>query len=164
VDKTKNILLVLGFVLLATFGISGWLRRPAGVDANAQQPLTDPRMQMQTDSGPSANLAPAATAPAAPMEAPMAPAPAAASERTWRRPADAAPESSAAASNPAPAPRAQASYQRPRSTKKSIAIVGGSAGVGAAIGGLAGGGRGAGIGALAGGAGGFIYDRLTAHR
>ena len=51
-----------------------------------------------------------------------------------------------------------------RSTAKSVAIVAGSAGAGAAIGALAGGGKGAGIGALAGGAGGFLYDRLTAHR
>jgi len=50
-----------------------------------------------------------------------------------------------------------------RSLKKSIAIVGGTAAVGAGIGAIAGGGKGAGIGALAGGAGGFIYDRLT-HR
>jgi hypothetical protein len=50
-----------------------------------------------------------------------------------------------------------------RSVAKSVAIVAGSAGVGAAIGGIAGGGKGAGIGALAGGAGGFIYDRLTRH-
>jgi type IV secretory pathway VirB10-like protein len=48
-----------------------------------------------------------------------------------------------------------------RSTGKSVAIVAGSAGVGAAVGALAGGGKGAGIGALAGGAGGFVYDRLT---
>jgi len=51
--------------------------------------------------------------------------------------------------------------RRPRSTKKSVAIVAGSAAGGAAIGALAGGGKGAGIGALVGGAGGFIYDRLT---
>jgi hypothetical protein len=45
-----------------------------------------------------------------------------------------------------------------------VAIVGGSAGAGAAIGALAGGGKGAGIGALAGGGAGFIYDRLTHKR
>jgi hypothetical protein len=54
--------------------------------------------------------------------------------------------------------------RRGRSTGKSIAIVAGSAGVGAAIGALAGGGKGAAIGALAGGGGGFVYDRLTHNR
>ncbi len=51
-----------------------------------------------------------------------------------------------------------------RSTTKSVAIVAGSAGAGAAIGALAGGGKGAAIGALSGGAAGFIFDRLTAHK
>ena len=54
--------------------------------------------------------------------------------------------------------------KRGRSTGKSVAIVAGSAGAGAAIGALAGGGKGAGIGALSGGAAGFIYDRLTHNR
>jgi uncharacterized protein YcfJ len=53
---------------------------------------------------------------------------------------------------------------RERPLSHSAAIVGGSAGVGAAVGALAGGGKGAGIGALAGGGGGFIYDRLTHKR
>ena len=51
--------------------------------------------------------------------------------------------------------------RRGRSTGKSVAIVAGSAGFGAAIGAPAGGGKGAAVGALAGGGGGFVYDRLT---
>lgn len=50
-----------------------------------------------------------------------------------------------------------------RSTTKSVLIVAGSSGAGAAIGALAGGKKGAAIGAIAGGVGGFIYDRATAN-
>lgn len=50
-----------------------------------------------------------------------------------------------------------------RSTGRSVAIIAGSAGTGAAIGALAKGGKGAAIGALAGGVAGLIYDRLTAN-
>lgn len=51
-----------------------------------------------------------------------------------------------------------------RSTGKSVAIVAGSAGAGAAIGALAGGGKGAAIGAASGGTAGFIFDRVTAKK
>ncbi len=65
----------------------------------------------------------------------------------------------------APAPRQAArAHGRPRSTRKSAAIVAGSAGFGAAIGALAGGGTGAAIGALSGGGAGYVYDRLTHNR
>jgi RNA 3'-terminal phosphate cyclase len=56
------------------------------------------------------------------------------------------------------------SARHQRSTGKSVAIVAGSAGTGAAIGAIAGGGKGAGIGALAGGAAGLVYDRMTANK
>ncbi len=51
-----------------------------------------------------------------------------------------------------------------RSTEKSVLIVAGSSGAGAAIGALAGGGKGAGIGAIAGGVAGLVYDRMTANK
>jgi hypothetical protein len=60
--------------------------------------------------------------------------------------------------------RATARVRNKRPLSHSVAIVGGSAGAGAAIGTLAGGRRGAGIGAISGGAAGLVYDRLTHDR
>jgi hypothetical protein len=57
-----------------------------------------------------------------------------------------------------------APVRQTRSKGKSVAIVAGSAGAGAAIGALTGGGKGAAIGAVSGGVAGFIYDRLTANK
>lgn len=51
-----------------------------------------------------------------------------------------------------------------RSTKERVAIIGGGAATGAAIGGLAGGGKGAAIGAISGGAAGYVYDRMTKNK
>lgn len=58
----------------------------------------------------------------------------------------------------------QAAARQGRFTGKSVAIVAGSAGAGAAIGALAGGGKGAAIGAASGGTAGFVYDRITARK
>jgi len=55
-------------------------------------------------------------------------------------------------------------YNQKRSVGKSAAIVGGSAGAGAAIGALAGGGKGAALGAAIGGTGGFVYDQQTRNK
>jgi len=62
------------------------------------------------------------------------------------------------------APVAPRGTKRPRSTRKSVAIVAGTAGVGTAIGAIAGGGKGAALGALSGGGAGFVYDRLTRNK
>jgi hypothetical protein len=63
---------------------------------------------------------------------------------------------------PASAPVYEPVRQK-RSTGKSVLIVAGSSGAGAAIGGLTGGKKGAAIGAIAGGVAGLIYDRTTAN-
>jgi hypothetical protein len=51
-----------------------------------------------------------------------------------------------------------------RSWEREVLIVAGSAGAGAAIGGLAKGKKGAGVGAAAGGVGGLVYDLITRRR
>ena len=60
----------------------------------------------------------------------------------------------------APAPE----VKKKRSTQKEILIVAGSAGTGAAIGGIAGGKKGAAIGAISGGVAGLVYDLATRNK
>jgi hypothetical protein len=138
----KNGLMIGAFSLLSVVAAVGWTRKPTPqpVDLTSQQfaaqPATFNSGAPAVNSGEPSGFQPAY------HNATPAPRPAvrhAYSDQTY----------------------ATRTYVKPRSTKRSVAIVAGSSGVGAAIGGLAGGGRGAGIGALAGGGAGFIYDRLT---
>jgi hypothetical protein len=57
--------------------------------------------------------------------------------------------------------RAEPAHTNKRSWEKEALIIGGSAGVGTAIGAIAGGKKGAAVGAAAGGVGGLIYDLMT---
>jgi len=61
-------------------------------------------------------------------------------------------------------PRATVEPKKKRSTAKEVMIVAGSAGAGAAIGGIAGGKKGAAIGAVSGGVAGLVYDLATRNK
>ena len=154
--SVKRALMVGGASLLAVVAVLGWTKRPS--------PQTPPAIPSSYSTEAEQSSLPPAD--------PSAPAPAA--SRYYDS------EAAAAAPEPQPAPaaypartnssRAYAAAEpnhgtrvvtQKRSTKKSVAIVGGSAAAGAVIGALAGGGKGAAIGALAGGGGGFVYDRAT---
>jgi hypothetical protein len=84
-------------------------------------------------------------------------------------PAPVVPTTLAAATRPAPAyrivegptPARPRVVVKKRSTKKSVAIIGGSTVGGAVVGGLIGGKKGAVIGGVVGGTAGTVYDRKT---
>jgi uncharacterized protein YcfJ len=133
--------IVGAFALVSAVALAGWVRKPEApapaYPATAYAPAPAPVVPIYPQQAyPVQAYAPAPYATTAVYQRPVA-----------RRAAYVAPR--------------RVVQKRKRPFAHSAAIVGGSAGAGAAIGALAGGGKGAGIGALAGGAAGLVYDRLT---
>lgn len=157
----RQAIIISGFALLSAVAVAGWMRQPAA-PAAATIPVAAPNSATM----PGYYNAGATVSAAEPVRAQFA---------DYREPVRWSAPPAVQAVSPAPRPRMTRAYaprqivtearvRRTRPFSHSAAIVGGSAGAGAAIGALAGGGKGAAIGALAGGAGGFIYDRLTRNR
>jgi hypothetical protein len=179
--------LMAAFALLGVAAVSGWMRKPSPAPASYSantEPVASPGTDIQSNgttlTAPDTTVAydqygqpiGSNTAPVGPSYVASSPAEACAQPES-ALPSYAAPRYvRTVRTEPAMYQEEDRQFSEPRygytrpthrrrSVGKSVAIVGGSAGVGAAIGAIAGGGKGAGIGALAGGAGGFIYDRLT---
>jgi hypothetical protein len=180
-------LLIGGFALLAVVAVLGWTR-----NASAPAPLSTPAPNgyyTSVNDNPPVNApAPRDAYGAVSPENPDVPAPGAAPPdsagydspynspySTPRyvhvvRPVAPPPvnQPQEADRSAAPAPERRYVVVKPshtgRSKTKSAEIVAGTAGVGAVIGAIAGGGKGAALGALTGGGAGFVYDRLTHNR
>ncbi len=137
-------ILITAFSLLAAVAVAGWARKPAApfaAQAASGYQAVSPDTAQQF--APAAQVVPVSTAPVY-RTSPARP------QTVVREPVRRAYQ--------------QRGVRRTRPLKNSVAIVAGSAGAGALIGGLAGGGKGAAIGAISGGAAGFIYDRITAKK
>jgi hypothetical protein len=158
----KDKFVLVGVAGLAAVATAGWVRQPHLVSPATTVSNFQPLRQESAWDASQQPVNPSAlyvTGPVQPFSTPAAAAPV---SMAARRQSEPMPVRSAAVR------RAPVAYDdRPvvtpqkRSTKASAAIIGGSAAAGAAIGGLAGGGKGAIIGAVAGGAAGTVYDRMT---
>jgi len=135
----KARLIVAGFALLTVLALMGWTRKPAVEPASFDNTAAITPTALTEPAPPPLEATAPDTVPATGQR----------NRLTARR------------AEPAGEPARRRVVVRERPLSHSAAIVGASAGTGAAIGALAGGGKGAGIGALVAGAGGFIYDRLT---
>jgi hypothetical protein len=152
--QIHNRIMIGALSLLGVAAVAGWTRQPTA-SAYSPVPVQSATYGTETDNCTQPAYSNAAYAPDEAYNASR--------YRTYNRPRVVR-TASAPSSNYVERERETVVRKRGRSTKKSVAIVAGSAGAGAAIGALAGGGKGAGIGALSGGAAGFIYDRLTHNR
>jgi len=182
----KTAVMIAGFALVAILAVAGWTRNPAAAGGGANNfaspsgvyTAMNPTDPNRVAYGQPAYGQPAYNTAAPVQSAAFAPVASNCNEPVYTNAAY-APDGNYPRYRTYNRPRVvRANYverdrtvdrdvvasRRGRSTGKSVAIVAGSAGAGAAIGALAGGGKGAGIGALSGGAAGFIYDRLTHNR
>jgi uncharacterized protein YcfJ len=140
----KSILLITAICALAVIAVAGWVRSLDNPEQSAIAPVDSNVAATELGVNEPSYASPQYVKTISPAPAASAYAPPEAPQQYADRPEQ---------------PATVVTRRRPVS--HSVAIVGGSAGAGAAIGAIAGGGKGAGIGALSGGAAGFIYDRLT---
>jgi uncharacterized protein YcfJ len=152
-------LVLVGVAALSAVATAGWMRPTPNVSAASPQAV-----QFVAPGTESGVLTPAQSAA---FTAPVAATPVTSGVYHQAQPQAIRTSAVRASTLRTSAPRVyddRRAVSKKRSTVKSVAIIGGGAAAGAAIGGLAGGGKGAAIGALAGGAGGFIYDRMTKNK